>query len=84
MGRPSWEDEGNMWEDEEESTDMGDDLTVSMQPQTTVRAATRGGGQTRRIRVKPMPSGMRQKWPNVVSCLLTLASGKQVMFVKGA
>lgn len=37
----------------------------------------------RKIRIKPMPSSMQNRWPDVVSCLLTLASGRQVMFVKG-
>ena len=41
------------------------------------------GKGKRTVRVRPMPPSMTQKWPDVVSCLLTLGSGKQVMFVKG-
>lgn len=37
----------------------------------------------RRLKVKPMSANMRSKWPDVTSCLLTLASGQQVMFVRG-
>lgn len=43
-----------------------------------------GNNKSRRnVRVRPMPVSMQNKWPDVTSCLLTLASGKQVMFVKG-
>ena len=44
--------------------------------------APSAGKTPRRLKVKPMSSGMRSKWPDVTSCLLTLASGQQVMFVR--
>jgi hypothetical protein len=47
---------------------------------TEIKAKNR---HSRRIRVKIMPVSMKSRWPDVVSCLLTLHSGKQVMFVKG-
>ena len=36
----------------------------------------------RRMRVRPMPGSMRSRWPDVVSCILTLADGRQVVFVR--
>lgn len=41
------------------------------------------GKGRRTVRVRPMPPGMSAKWPDISSCLITLNSGKQVLFVKG-
>lgn len=58
--------------------------TVSAPVKTTqVNREDRPLVRKRKIRIKPMPSSMQNRWPDVVSCLLTLASGRQVMFVKG-
>lgn len=42
------------------------------------------GQPKRAFKVKPMPAGMRRKWPDVKSVLLTLDTGSQVMFVREA
>lgn len=91
-----WEDDDMF--DEEETTDMGDDLPKSTAvksesrpdafPVTHSRERARGkpeqqGKGKRTVRVRPMSPGMIAKWPDIVSCLLTLQNGKQVMFVKG-
>lgn len=39
-------------------------------------------GTKRAIKVKPMSATMRNKWPDVVSCILTMANGRQVVFVR--
>jgi hypothetical protein len=48
------------------------------------RGPTPNGQPKRQLKVKPMPTGMRAKWPDVKSVLLTLDSGSQVIFVRGA
>lgn len=42
------------------------------------------GQPARQVKVKPMPTGMRRKWPDVRSVILTLDSGNQVVFFRGA
>lgn len=34
------------------------------------------------LRVKPMTAAMRLKWPDVSTCLLTLDTGRQIIFVR--
>ena len=51
-------------------------------PFATKPAASLAPASARRLKVKPMSSGMRAKWPDVATCLLTLQSGRQVMFVR--
>ena len=46
-------------------------------------AAPSPSGRARRLKVKPMSATMRTRWPDVTSCLLTLTSGQQVIFVRG-
>lgn len=46
-------------------------------------AAPSPSGRPRRLKVKPMSAGMRSRWPDVTSCLLTLTSGQQVIFIRG-
>jgi hypothetical protein len=45
-------------------------------------APSPAAASTRVLKVKPMSKGMRIKWPDVSSCLLTLSNGRQVMFVR--
>jgi hypothetical protein len=90
-----WEDDEDEL-GEEESTDMGEEsprvqsVANSAQPTHVHRnrssgdnRSNAGKGQTRRVRLKPMPASMQAKWPDVVSLVMTLNSGKQIVFVKG-
>jgi hypothetical protein len=38
----------------------------------------------RRVRIKPMSPALAQKYPNVVTILLTRDDGRQVLLVRGA
>ncbi len=88
-----WEDDDDDYLGEEESTDMVDLPVAVSKPSPSPIVERRRlnhqnnsppvGKPKRSVRVRPMPAGMIQKWPDVVSCLLTLGSGKQVLFVKG-
>lgn len=51
-------------------------------PQVRAQPLAPNGGSTRVLKVKPMSKGMRSKWPDVSSCLLTMSNGRQVMFVR--
>lgn len=53
-------------------------------PRPTRSPNNQNGQPKRLLKVKPMPAGMRRKWPDVKSVLLTLDSGSQVIFVRGA
>lgn len=91
-----WEDD---FLDDEESTDFGEENSPQIPAQSSVLkfqpeisklnpdkrklSENKKQKQPRRVRVKIMPVSMKSRWPDVVSCLLTLHSGKQVMFVKG-
>ena len=83
---------------EEEKTDLGEEVSsipnqaLTYQVSTTAPQSHRqnNGHQKqnhrpkgRRVKVKPMPSVFLQKFPDLVSCLFTLSSGKQVLYVKG-
>lgn len=91
---PEWDEDEELFSDEEES-DLGENTTpvpVSAQQKNidnsslkpilsnNIKNKNKGG---RRIKVKPMPASISQKWPDVVSMLLTTQTGKQVLFVKG-
>jgi hypothetical protein len=54
----------------------------SSSPKTPSKPPLPTKSSIRRIRVKPMSAGMRVKWPEVASCLLTLDNGRQIMFVR--
>ena len=37
---------------------------------------------SRRVRIKPIPKNLIEKWPDVVTCLITLSNGKQILMVR--
>ncbi len=94
----SADDDDDWSDEEETTDGMGDDEpAVPALAPATIRPRvqsnlTMGMGlndgkprqktEGRRVRVKPMPNGMRTKWPDLVSCLMTMANGKQVLLVK--
>jgi len=93
MMSEQWEDDDFL--DDEDDEDMEDEAPPPPPPPAPSNHRPSGNrpkpGNTanagnsknpRRLRVKPMSPGMMGKWPDVTSCLLTLASGKQVMFVR--
>jgi len=94
MMSEQWEDDDFL--DDEDDEDMEDEAPPPPPPPPAPSSHRPSGnrpkpGNTanagnsknpRRLRVKPMSPGMMGKWPDVTSCLLTLASGKQVMFVR--
>jgi hypothetical protein len=81
----------------EEKTDLGEDEPTSIPNQIpTYHIRPNGTSQSqrrheenksqrpkgRRVKVKPMPANMLQKWPDLTTVLFTLNSGKQILFVK--
>jgi hypothetical protein len=54
---------------------LGLRLSPKPAPSSQIRKA-------RRVRVKPMSAGMKLKWPEVATCLLTLDNGRQILFVR--
>ena len=93
---PDWDEDDELFGDEEES-DLGDEEPAKVQPIVEMKSSPyvtrtlpsisgrheKPKNGARRVKVKPMPAGIKSKWPNVVSMLLTTDSGKQVLFVKG-
>lgn len=95
---PDWDEDEELFGDEEE-TDLGDEKSIKVpvvehrssspklmgvrsvnpNPQPNLKPNNNG----RRVKVKPMPSSIANKWPDVVSMFLTTREGKQVLFVRG-
>jgi hypothetical protein len=44
--------------------------------------AASNGSKKRRVRVKPMPASLTQRWPDVSTLLITMRDGTQVLLVR--
>ena len=63
--------------DEDEDAPVRQTSSVAPPPQTVHRT----GG--RRLRIRPMKQATIRKYPDIVSVLMTLVDGRQVMLVRG-
>ncbi len=52
-------------------------------PDASTTATAPAPAPKRRVRVKPLPSTLVQKWPNVSTMLITMRDGTQLLLVKG-
>jgi hypothetical protein len=65
----------------------GEDVTPPRQPAPSSSPAGNGGApassaKKRRVRVKPMPASLVQRWPGVSTMLITMSDGTQLLLVK--